>query len=144
MKWRYFLLALFVCQGCKNFAQPQRLEVFADRLTYYNYVTITIRYGAERYNRTEVNLIYRKGSEIKMHSIIKEPSALIDTLFTLSGKQMMIIDRFYQDVRNDNMKPTETVYAGSRGCYEIIIDDKKYQLESKKDYSLFREISQAK
>ena len=142
---RYFLLLLIIVQSCKILSQQQSLEFLTDRLTYHNYYAlITIKHYAERYTSSEVNLIYISGNRIKIHSILKTPDFITDTMFVMSGPQIMLLDQFDKDLRENKIIPKEIVVAGSRTEFEIIAGDTPNYYINKSGYSLINELLKLK
>jgi hypothetical protein len=127
------------------FAQSKSTDKkLTDTIATFDFLNITIRHFVERYERTEVNIIYHQDNKMKIHSILKSNVATelqIDTTFILSDAQLMLIDKFGEDFKNNKIEPREITFAGTRTFYYITLDGKTVTLDNKRGgYSLILDL----
>ena len=138
-----FLLADGFAQTDSSRTQSKSTDKkLTDTITASDFLNITIRHFVERYKRTEVNIIYHQDNKMKIHSILKSNAATeIDTTFILSGAQLMLIDKFGEDFKNNTIVPREITFAGTRTFYYITLNGKTVTLDNKKGgYSLILDL----
>ena len=137
-------LFIFSILSFNCFAQYNSVgKKLTEQISWLDFLTITIKHGVERYNRKEVNIIYHKDSVLKIHSIFKSSDARekqIDTTFVLNGVQLMLIDKFGEDFKNNKIEPREITLAGTRTFYYITLNDKTISLDNKNGYSLILDL----
>ena len=137
----YFLLSLLILSSCKTLAQKQDKEYFTDLLNYGEYSLIKIKHSrGGGYTRNETNLIYLNNNKCKVHSIIQEASTIIDTVFILSGAQLMLINSLYENLKEERMESHELIIAGTITTYDINISGLNKRYYNKINYSLFEEL----
>ena len=136
----YFVTILISLNGCTTLAQSKKVNGFTDEIDFKDYAIIKIDYLSERYYRYETNILYRNDTKFKLHSIIKESSNIIDTVFVLNGRQLMLIDKYFDDVKNDKLTSGEMIVAGSISKIQFITNGETNEYLNKIDYSLYHKL----
>lgn len=136
-----FILSFFSFNG---FAQSKSAaKKLTDSINSLDFLTITVRHWAERYERNEVNVMYHHDNKLKIHSILKSNSRTerqIDTIFALSGAQQMLVDKFGVDFKNNQIGSTDTIFAGTKTLYSVTLNNLTTVLENKSGYSLILDL----
>jgi hypothetical protein len=103
-----------------------------------NFMTVTIRQFAERYERKEICLIYEKKGLFLIHALLKSNGndKRIDTTFQLTEKHMKKINDFGENFENSTIPMTNFYFAGTRTIYNISVNGENKQLEDRKGFSL--------
>jgi hypothetical protein len=145
MIYKYLIFTfLTLVLGFNCIGQSKKYDKqLTDKITSFDFLTISINHYVERYERSEINIIYHQDSVMKIHSILKSSSdseIAIDTTFILSGPQLMIIDKFGRDFQNDNINPTDVVFAGTKTYYYVTLNNKTSSLDNKSGYSLIQHL----
>lgn len=115
---------LSITSLAQNIANDSEL---CEQIQGLDYLTISINHRVESYSRNEINIIYHQDSIMKIHSILNsnsENDRHLDTSFVLSGRQLMLIDKFGRDFNRNRIKPTGIVYAGTSTYFYLTLKNK--------------------
>lgn len=109
-----------------------------DRIEWLGFLSIQIEHGVEYYSRNEINIIYHENNRLKIHSILKssnENELQIDTVFDLSGRQIIAINDFGR-MFESNAFPKHLILAGTNTKMKVSLSDEDRTLSNKSDFSL--------
>ena len=109
-----------------------------DKINLNDSLIISVEHNSEMYKRWEINVVYKQGSILKMHSILKSnysEDKQIDTVFILNEKQIKLLNNFEVNFKKNEI-PTGLIIAGTFTTYRISINGNYTSLQNKSDYSL--------
>jgi hypothetical protein len=119
--------------------EGKRQESAVQKNNWLDFVTIKIDRYKEILIKSEVDVIYLKNKEFKIHAVVnsyKEPEKKLDTVFTLSTTQLSVLEHFYDHFqKNDFPLPKEDI-EGCKEFFSCTVDGDTITLWNKSEYSL--------
>ena len=131
------ILLLFVLLQTMCFGQK-----LTDYVTYNNFTIVNIKGGAERYDYSEVDVLYfvetsDTTAAIQIHSVTasnNDRENKMDTTFVLNGhqyNQYNKLEKFFNDVKSGNCPYNELFGAGNYSECTIILNQKEHKCWTK-------------
>jgi hypothetical protein len=122
------------------FAQEtKKIESSPPKNSWLDFVTIKIDRYKEILIKSEVDVIYLKNKEFKIHAVVNlynEPEKKLDTVFTLSTTQLSVLEDFFNHFQEKDFPlPKETI-EGCKEFFSCTLDGDTITLWNKSEYSL--------
>ena len=132
---------LLSCNGQKSMTKSE-YKSLTEQVNWLGFLEIKISFGAEYYDRNEINIIYLQDGALKIHSFLKSNYSRdkqIDTCFKLSIPQLMTLNKFGDNFDNNTL-PSGIVIAGTSALFEVSFNGQTKTRQNKSDYSLINDL----
>jgi hypothetical protein len=122
------------------FSQETKKQEFAiQKSNWLDFVTIKIERYKEVMIKSEVDVIYLKNKEFKIHAVVNlynEPEKKLDTVFTLSTTQLSVLEHFYDHFQKNDFPLPKEIIEGNKEFFSCTVDGDTITLWNKSEYSL--------
>jgi mevalonate pyrophosphate decarboxylase len=128
----FLQLPVFAQEAKKNESAPPKNN-------WLDFVTIKIDRYKEVLIKSEVDVIYLKNKEFKIHAVVNlynEPEKKLDTVFTLNTAQLAVVEDFFNHFQKNDFPLPKDIMEGSKEFFSCTLDGDTITLWNKSEYSL--------
>jgi hypothetical protein len=140
---RVLFLFLLLLQLPVFAQQKKKTASLLQKNNWLDFVIIKIDNYAELSKRYEVDVIYLKNKEFKIHAVVNsndETVKKLDTVFTMNTKQLAILEGFYVHFQKNDFPLPKLILAATGTTLSCTVDGETVTVNSKSSYSLIEEL----
>jgi hypothetical protein len=122
--------------------QAKKTESLLKKNNWLDFVIIKIDQYEETQQRYEVDVVYLKDKNFKIHAAVNSNMDIkkFDTVFVMNTAQLSILENFYDRFQRNDFLLSKNSIAGSRGTFSCTVDGETVTVENKSKYSLVEEL----
>lgn len=126
--------------------QEKKTKSLLQKGNWLDFVIIKAHGYSESVHRYEVDVIYLKDKQFKIHAVVNsnnENGKKIDTVFILNTAQLSILENFYNHFQKNDFPAPKLVPAATGTTFSCTLDGETVTVESNSRYSLIEELLKA-